>query len=109
MRTDSVARYSKDRGLIPRLGFFAGHEAQLPYDWDDVLSLIAPRPVMVVEPQLDRDASPMDVHSAVEQARKVYTLYGASEKLALEEPWDYNRLPEKTQDQIVKWMGASLH
>jgi hypothetical protein len=24
------------------------------------------------------------------------------------QPWDYNRLPDKTQDQIVDWMKANL-
>jgi pimeloyl-ACP methyl ester carboxylesterase len=115
MRTDTaargtggVARYSHERGLIPRLGFFMGHEAQIPYDFDELIATIAPRPVLVVEPQLDRDATPADVHAAVEQARKVYSLYGASAKLAIEEPWDYNRLPDRTQDEVVKWMGATL-
>jgi hypothetical protein len=62
----------------------------------------------VVEPTLDRDATPADVHAAVERARRVYGLYGASAKLALNEPWDYTRLPDRTQDEIVKWMGSSL-
>ncbi|SPE32856.1 conserved hypothetical protein [Candidatus Sulfopaludibacter sp. SbA3] len=116
MRTDTaakgtggVARYSHERGLIPRLGFFAGHESQIPYDFDDVLGIIAPRPALVVQPQLDRDATPADVRSAVEQARKVYTLYGAGARLGMEEPWDYNRLPERTQDEIVKWMQANFN
>lgn len=106
---DRVARYSQERGLIPRLGFFIGHEAQIPYDFDDVLASIAPRPVLVVQPQLDRDASPVAVRQAVDRAAKVYNLYGASGKLALQDPWDYNRLPTQTQDQIVKWMSTNLH
>jgi pimeloyl-ACP methyl ester carboxylesterase len=115
MRTDTadrgtggVARYSNERGLIPRLGFFIGQEARIPYDFNDVIAAIAPRPVMVMEPQLDRDATPGDVRTAVEQAKKIYGLYGAADKLALYEPWDYTRLPEKSQDWIVQWMGATL-
>jgi dienelactone hydrolase len=115
MRTDTadrgtggVARYSNERGLIPRLGFFAGQEARIPYDFDDLLGAIAPRPVLVMEPQLDRDGTPADVRTAVEHARKVYGLYGAVDNVALYEPWDYTRLPEKSQDWIVKWMGTTL-
>jgi hypothetical protein len=44
----------------------------------------------------------------VERARKVYALYGADARLGLQEPWDYNRLPEKTQDAIAKWMATSF-
>jgi len=57
---------------------------------------------------LDHEASPADVRTAVDEARKVYTLYGAAAKIELEEPWDYNRLPENTQDRIIKWMAASF-
>ncbi len=105
---DGVARYSQERGLIPRLGFFAGQEARIPFDFDDVLAAIAPRPVLVMQPQLDRDAVPRDVAAAVGRAKGIYGLYGAADKLALFEPWDYNRLPEKSQDWIVQWMGGAL-
>jgi len=33
--------------------------------------------------------------AAVEQARKVYSLLGA-----------YNRLPDKSRDHLIEWMGA---
>ncbi len=115
MRTDDakrgdggVARYSFERDLIPKLGFFVGHEAQIPYDYPDLLGMIAPRPVLVVQPQLDRDAVPADVETAVAQAKQVYSLYNAGDKLAVQEPWDYNRLPNKTLDDAVTWMKSNL-
>jgi len=111
MRTDTaekgtggLSRWSIDRPLVPRLGAFVGKEGEVPYDYDELLAAIAPRPVMVVAPQLDRDATPADVHEAVERARKVYSLYKAAEKLGLDEPWDYNRLPTDMQDRAIEWM-----
>jgi pimeloyl-ACP methyl ester carboxylesterase len=106
--TGAVARYSFERGMIPRLGFFVGHEQQIPYDFQDLLAMIAPRPVLVVQPELDRDATPRDVRAAVDEARQVYSLYGDGNKLQISEPWDYNRLPTKTQNEIVTWMGSNL-
>jgi pimeloyl-ACP methyl ester carboxylesterase len=115
MRTDTpargdggVARYSQERGLIPKLGFFLGHESQIPYDYQDLLGMIAPRPLLVVQPQLDRDATPGDVESAVAHAKQVYSLYGAGDKLAISQPWDYNRLPNNTLNDAVKWMTSNL-
>jgi len=115
MRTDTadrgdggVARYSMERGLIPTLGFFVGHESQIPYDYQDLLAMIAPRPVLVVEPLLDRDATPEDVESALRQARQVYSLYGSQNKLGMREPWDYNRLPNNTLNDAVEWMTSNL-
>ena len=115
MRTDTadkgaggLARFSVDRGLLPRLGLFIGHESQLPYDYDGLIGAIAPRPVSVVAPLLDRDASPADVHATVERARGVYALYGAADKLKLDEPWDYARSPEVTQNRAIAWLKSVL-
>lgn len=105
-----IARYSEDHNWIPRLGFFVGQERRVPYDFHELIGVIAPRPVLVLSPQLDRDAHPADVRTAVEQARKVYSLYGAQAKLGLNEPWDYNRLAENTQNWIIgTWMRDNLH
>ena len=106
--TGGIARYSHERPLIPRLGFFVGHESQIPYDFSELLGIVAPRPVLVVQPQLDRDATPADVKTAVEQAQHIYSLYDSASKLELQEPWDYSRLPAKVQDEIIKWMTANL-
>jgi len=100
MRTDTpdkgmsgMTRYSHLNGLIPRLGLFAGKEATLPYDFDDVIALIAPRPVLIVQPQKDRDADAGAVRSAVTRAQKVYSLNNATNKLEVQEPDDFGPLP----------------
>jgi len=115
MRTDTadkgtggIARYSVTLPLLPRLGFFVGNEAKLPYDYNELVASIAPRPMYVLSPQFDRDSTPADVHGAVDQARKVFSLYNASDNLVLDEPYDYNRLPEVTQDRIIKWMKDNM-
>jgi pimeloyl-ACP methyl ester carboxylesterase len=115
MRTDTtdtgtggIARFSHERGLISRLGFFVGNEARIPYDYDELIAAIAPRPAMIVAPQFDRDANPSDVRAAVERAKQVYELHGAGRALELREPWDYTRLPASTQDAIIDWMKKTL-
>jgi pimeloyl-ACP methyl ester carboxylesterase len=106
--TGGIARYSVERGLMPRLGFFIGHEQQLPYDYNELIATIAPRPALIVEPQLDRDGTVADVHTAVEQARKIYALQNAESNLGLYEPWDFTRLPNATQDRIIQWMAKTM-
>src|SRR4030095_12199343 len=103
-----IARSSREHDLLPRSGAFAGKEARLPYDYDELIAAIAPRPVYVLSPQFDRDATPADVKKAVEQARKVYGLYKAPDNLMLDEPWDYNRLPLATQDRAIHWMKEKM-
>jgi pimeloyl-ACP methyl ester carboxylesterase len=106
--TEGVARYSQLHGFVPKLGFFVGAEARIPYDFHEILALIAPRPLLVVAPELDRDATLADVKTAVAQARKVYALRGQQEALRLETPFDYNRLSSKVQDAVLTWMEASF-
>lgn len=106
--TGGLARYSRDLPLAPRLGFFIGHESRVPYDYDELIAAIAPRPVVILQPQLDRDATPADVRAAVENARKIYSLHNAADKLLLDEPWDYNRLPNATQEKLIAWLKSQL-
>jgi dienelactone hydrolase len=115
LRTDTadkgaggLARYAVERPLIPRLGLFIGNESKVPYDFDEILGAIAPRPVFVLAPKYDRDANPADVHSTLLAARKVYDLYGAGDKLKIDEPWDYNHLASDMQDRIMLWMRQNM-
>jgi len=112
MRTDTadrgtggLARYSDERALVPRLGFFIGNEGRLPYDFDELIAAIAPRSVLVVEPTMDRATTPAEVRDAVSRAKQVYKLYSAADKLALYEPVDYTRLTSATEDWTVGWMN----
>jgi dienelactone hydrolase len=103
--TEGVQHYSHLHGLLPRLGFFAGEEARLPFDYDRVLALVAPRPALIVAPTLDRYVRVEAVRSEVEQARKVYELLGRREALHLETPLDFNRFMVDRQEQVIDWIA----
>jgi cephalosporin-C deacetylase-like acetyl esterase len=115
MRTDSenrgdggIARYFREHDLLPRMGAFAGKEARLPYDYDELIAAIAPRPVYILSAQLDRDANPDDVKLAVDQAKKVYGLYNAGDNIMLDQLWDYSRLPLPTLERAIHWMSEKM-
>jgi pimeloyl-ACP methyl ester carboxylesterase len=101
--------YSREIGLLPRLGFFAGQESRLPYDYDGLIATLAPRPVLIVQPQRDRLANVAGVRAAVEQARRAYSLQGASAALGLHEPDDYRRFTNTTQDAAIRWMAENFN
>jgi pimeloyl-ACP methyl ester carboxylesterase len=106
--TSGMTRYSSEYGILPRLGLFAGKEANLPYDYDDLIALIAPRPVLVVQPQRDRDVTPSDVRATVERARNIFILKNVTDKLGFLEPDDYGRFTSATQDQAINWMKRNF-
>ncbi len=39
--TEGIRHYSHLHGLLPKLGFFIGHEERVPFDYDEVLALAA--------------------------------------------------------------------
>jgi dienelactone hydrolase len=102
--TEGVGHYSHLHGLLPRLGFFIGKESRLPFDFDQALASIAPRPVLVVAPTLSRYARMEDVRREVEASRAVYRLLGAETALELQTPLDFARLPRQRQEQIFDWL-----
>lgn len=111
MRTDTpdsrgdagIKRYSYLRGLIPKLGFFVGYNSRIPYDYDGVLASIAPRPLLVISPVLDDDATFTDVKRCVKEVKKVYGLYGKSENIQIYSPYDYNRFSKIMQEKVLQW------
>ncbi|MFH1069051.1 MAG: hypothetical protein V1794_05455, partial [Candidatus Glassbacteria bacterium] len=102
--TEGLAAYSHLHGLLPRLGFFIGHETKVPVDFAEIIACIAPRPVLVVAPTLDRDAVISEVKAAVAAAGRVYGLLGAGEKLSLSTPTDYSRFDETRQGEVADWL-----
>jgi hypothetical protein len=104
LETEGLRRYTHLRPLLPRLGFFVGHERRLPYDLHEVLALVAPRPALVLAPSLDQDWVHEDVTTCVEAAVSVYTLLGARDNLRLHAPMDFNRYPPSYQRVVNDWL-----
>lgn len=85
-----ISRHSHIHGHHPRLGLFRDEPERMPFDFNEVLGLIAPRPVLAWAPTLDWDHPQDDVRQVVESARNVYDLYGDTDNLELRTPYDIN-------------------
>jgi pimeloyl-ACP methyl ester carboxylesterase len=106
--TDTVRELSHLHGLMPRLGFFAENESRLPFDFNQALALIAPRPVKLIAPVLDCCAPVEDVRREVEACRKVYRLLGAESALEFDTPLDFNRFARPRQEQVIDWIARAV-
>ena len=96
---EGVRHYSHIHGLMPRLGFFEGHESKLPFDFDAALKLTAPRPVLLIAPALDRYARIADVVATVTPV--------AYQNLTFETPFDFNRFRRQTQERVFDWLTTT--
>ena len=103
---EGIRHYSHLHGLIPRLGFFVGQESRLPFDYDEVVALIAPRPVLLFAPALDRYARVDDVRRELEASRKIYRLSGHEGAFELQTPLDFNRFTRERQEQAFDWIAG---
>ncbi|MBI3876955.1 MAG: alpha/beta fold hydrolase, partial [Verrucomicrobia bacterium] len=100
--TGGLARHSEWLPLQPRLGAWVGNEPRVPYDYHELIAMIAPRPVLVVAPTLDLQANNADVRACVAESRKVFELFGAAEKLQLFEPEEFNRFSPELQKEVYE-------
>jgi pimeloyl-ACP methyl ester carboxylesterase len=105
---EGIYRYSHLHGLLPRLGFFIGSESRIPCDFHEILAGIAPRPLLLVAPTWDQYASLPDVTRCVQEAAKVYELYGSAHSLTLLTPQDYNRFSAEVQERLLSWLRKQL-
>lgn len=85
-------------GMLPQLGSFVDQPARLPYDYHELLALIAPRPLLIVAPRLDQEADFAAVRDCIHEVRRVYELLDPDERerLAFEPDWSGQwRAPEQ--------------
>ncbi len=94
---EGIAHYSHIHGLMPRLGFYIGKEAALPFDFDAALELAAGRRVLIVAPSLDRYARVEDVRAAVGE--------GKFAGVELETPAGFNQFGRKLQERVFDWFS----
>jgi hypothetical protein len=91
---------------LPQLGLFEGQENRIPYDRHLLMAAMAPRPVCVVSPTLDREVKAGDIARCVEAARPAYTVQGATDKLTLATPEHYNCLDPKMHAVVIGWLKS---
>lgn len=101
---EGVKTYSHLHGLLPRLGFFEGSESRIPVDFPEILSAIAPRPLMVMTPELDRHADIENVEQSIDQAESIYELLDASTAIQFSSPNGFTGFSSSQQDLMVDWL-----
>ena len=98
--TGGLRRLYEMHALVPRLGMFAADPSRVPYDYDELLAAIAPRPTLLYTPTGDRDATHADVRACVEAvARTVPHL-----NLTHASPDEITKMEGPQADAAVEWL-----
>lgn len=103
-------RWARDEGFVhfPRLRP-AIEARQYPFDWEHILALAAPVPILLLT-ALNDDIFPHTESCgvAVERAQRVYSLLGAPEAIENLEHMDGHSMPVEAFDRAAEWFEQWL-
>ncbi len=102
--TEGIMAYSHLHGLMPRLGFFVGNESRIPYDYHELLATLAPRSVLIIAPEYDKDAHIQDIKQCIKQTSTINSIYNFENNIQLLIPNDINRFSKEILNDVVEWL-----
>lgn len=106
----AIKTIADEHCFLPQLGFWENKRQDVPVDYPEIISCIAPRPAFIIAPTLDWHANHASVQQSMKQVAEVYSLYGQSANLQFDSPEELNRISKKMQKdmmrQLTKWSGA---
>lgn len=101
--TGGLRRLAELHALLPRLGQFIGSEKSVPYDYEELLTAIAPRPTLLYTPTEDRDATHEDVLACATGARQAWVAKGAAADFVHMSPQSITQMADEEARVAVGW------
>lgn len=97
------------RGYMPRIREVYGADpARMPFDFTEIVGLLAPRPFLAVAPLEDGNFAVEGVRECIDAARPVYALYGADDRLAADYPAGGHDFPPASRERAYAWFDKWL-
>lgn len=112
MRTDAndsstggLRRLYELFALAPRLVQFDADPSGVPYDYDDLLEAIAPRPTLLYTPTNDRWANFVDVNNTISKARSAWS---DGTLLSVQQPNDTSKMEAAQAEALIAWLNTTI-
>jgi dienelactone hydrolase len=97
------------RGLMPRIAErYHNDPGLMPFDFGDVIAVLAPRPVLVIAPTRDGIFDVNGVRTAVRKAEPAWRLLGAHKGLTVRHPDGYHHFTPAARAQAYEWLEQML-
>ena len=94
---------------MPRIDqLYQRDPARMPFDFDEVLAALAPRPVFVSAPLGDDNFPVVGVRKAVAEAMRVYQFRQAEDALRVTYPDTDHRFPDAVRAEAYRWIQQQL-
>lgn len=93
---------------MPRMSNYRGRLEEIPYDFPELLGVIAPRPLFVNAPLHDSNFRWKSVDKCAAAARPVYELLGSADNLVVEHPDCDHNFPEDMREAAYQLIDTVL-
>jgi pimeloyl-ACP methyl ester carboxylesterase len=93
---------------MPRLAAYKGRAHETPFDFDEILAVLAPRAVFLSAPLQDDNFRAASVDRIAAAAREVFALLGAPDNLAVEHPDCPHDFPDATREKAYAFLAKAL-
>ncbi len=104
----NLASWTSDR-YMPRIcNTYDNDPNRVPFDFYEVVSALAPRPVFINAPLHDSDFDVAGVRKVVTEASKVYELLGANGRLHAVYPNSDHDFPDEVRHSVYEWLDRNL-
>lgn len=103
----NIKGWTGDR-YMPRLAPFMGHVSEVPFDFDELIGALAPRPVFISAPVGDTNFKWRSVDNLTANARPVYGLYKKSAALIVEHPDCAHLFPKEMRERAYRMFDEQL-
>ena len=104
---ESIRNYSHAHGFLPRLGYFAYTPENVPVDFPEIIAAIAPRPLLIISPELDRHADLPSIKKSMASVKSVYEMYRKGDQLQFQTPREINRMTEDMNKAVAEFFENS--
>ena len=99
--------WCQDR-YMPRFADYAGRLDQIPFDFDELIAALVPRPLFVNAPLNDANFQWKSVDRLVATAREVYALLGAPDAITVEHPDCPHDFPKEQREHAYAFIERVL-
>lgn len=103
----NIKGWTQDR-YMPRMSEYVGHPQDAPFDFYELLAVLAPRAVFINAPLRDSNFKWDSVDRIVSAARPVFGLYRASDRLRVEHPDSEHDFPDEQRFAAYDWIDRFL-
>ena len=104
LKTGGIARWISQPFLLPKLIPFIEHESHIPYDYNELMALIAPHPQFIIAFEQDDLVQYESLSRTIDSTAKIYKLFSADPPFFFEAAAGYKHYSPDINRMIINFL-----